>query len=157
MATKTTPPTEEVIPMKKTVTSLFLFWNDKMLFIPSKANHRLVGQIDPPCCSDCFTSESERLDYVVNNFLPEKLCGKNFHSNFLLGDTPIKFNYDDELGHKLFTGYTAWVKHEKRREIQAVEFLVDPSEMWVDTVEVRMNPGIVVSPMFKKALELLFP
>ncbi len=135
--------------MQKTTTALLIFWKDVTLLAPSKSKHRLIGQIDPLACSNLFSSERERVNYIKDTLVGKKFGGKNFHTNFHLINNPIKFNHVDELGQKLFTAYIATIKNEK---ILRNGFIIDESEMWVNLEEIKKNKGFIISPMFKKAL-----
>lgn len=138
--------------MQKTTTALFIVYNNSTVLAPSKASHRLIGQVDPLSCSNCFGSELERVDYIKNNLLGEKYGGKKFNANFNLIRTPIKFSHVDELGQKLFTAYIATIKNE---EVIKNGFIIDPSEMWVKFDELERNRGFIISPMFKKAIRIM--
>ncbi len=136
--------------MQKTTTALLIFWNGATLLAPSKATHRLDGQIDPLSCSNCFGSETDRVNYIKDTLLGEKFGGKKFDTNFKLISTPIKFNHADDLGQKLFTAYVAVIKNGN---ILKDNFIIDESEMWVDLNELEKNKGFTISPMFKKAFD----
>mgnify|MGYP001589061462 CR=1 FL=1 len=138
--------------MNKTITALFIVHENATVLAPSKANHRLIGQIDPLSCSYCFGSEVERVNYIKNILIGDKFCGKNFHPNFNLISTPIKFNHSDGLGQKLFTGYIATIRN---KDILKNGFIIDPSEMWVNMDELEKNRGFTISPMFKRAITFL--
>lgn len=140
--------------MQKTTTSLFLVRKGGIILLaPTKATHGEIGQIDPPSCSQCFSFEGERINYIVSSLLIGKFCSKNFNNSFLLVNKPIKFSHKDKLGEKLFTAYIAFVKDEKT--ILREGFIYDPSELWVDLNEIKENPALVISPMFKEAIGLL--
>lgn len=134
----------------RNTTALFVLHQGNLVVAPSKAQHKLVSQVDPPCCSDSFTCEGERIEHIVNSMLSPNVSGKNFHNHFHLIKQPIKFPHKDALGDKLFTGYVAIVKNEKTLKN---EFLIDESETLegIDEI-VNGTTHIILSPMFKKAI-----
>ena len=63
---------DTAIKMKQTTTSVLVVCDTQIVLMPSKAKHAAENQFDLPSCSNCFLSESERVDYILNLLKKEK-------------------------------------------------------------------------------------
>jgi hypothetical protein len=142
----------EVNPMKKTTTSMFVVYNQKVLLVPSKAKHKNENQFDPPSCSTCFISEDERFQYISGLINTGRYSKKEFKKYFYIISTPIKFSHKDDLCEKLFTAYVVLMNDKAIVK----EFLIDKNEQWLKISDiVSGTTPHFISPLFTKATKAL--